>query len=387
MAQVTALATGIGAREHQEVGGAAVLVWAADGRRAAAQGNAIGGEGAFNQQLFHHRMAAGLDQQLAPGRDLGPAIAAGGGHLGQGGEGIEVGHQPGRGPDRRGLGAHLAAQFGKQFKFPLGGAGLELQDPAFAALELGGHEALLVGQGLAADPVLRHGPGLGPAHREEVAKGAVVLQAQGGDAAGPAFAGLLLGQPGVLVIELVAQAIEAAVDAIVDQAPFGEGQGRRVHQAVAHQGRQLGQVGPGPGQGHQGWTAGLGQQGGQLGEPFEPIGQGHQVPGGGAASACPAGKPLQVAHGPQQPAQGLAQGALAHQFAHPLLAGADGGPIDQGRLDPAAQAAAAHGRDGAIQGPQQGPLHAPAQLGAGEFQVAAGLGIEHQLVARMPGGG
>ena len=166
-------------------------------------------------------MATGFDQQLPPGRDLGPAIAAGGGHLGQGGEGIEVGHQPGRGPDWRGLGSDLAAQLGKQFKFPLGGAGLELQDPAFAALELGGDEALLVGQGLAADPVLRHGPGLGAAHREEVAKGAVVLQAQGGDAAGPALAGLLLGQPGVLVIELVAQAIEAAVDAIVDQAAFG----------------------------------------------------------------------------------------------------------------------------------------------------------------------
>ena len=156
---------------------------------------------------------------------------------------------------------------------------------------------------------------------------------------------------------------------------------------MAHQGRQLGQLRPGPGQGRQGWAAGLGQQGGQLGQPFEPIGQGHQVPGGGAACPCPTCKPFQVAHGPQQPAQGLAQGALVHQFAHPVLTGADGGPIDQGRLDPAAQAAAAHGRDGAIEGPQQGPLDAPAQLGTGEFQVAAGLGIEHQLVARMPGGG
>ena len=42
---------------------------------------------------------------------------------------------------------------------------------------------------------------------------------------------------------------------------------------------------------------------------------------------------------------------------------------------------------GAIQGPEQGALQSAVQLRAGEFQVAPGGGIEHQLIARLPGGG
>ena len=98
----------------------------------------------------------------------------------------------------------------------MGGAGPQLQDAPFAAFEGGRHEAFLVGQGLAADPVVGHGGGPGPAHRQEVAEAAVVLEPQVGVAAGAALAGLLLGQPAVLVVELVAKAIEQRVDAVVD---------------------------------------------------------------------------------------------------------------------------------------------------------------------------
>ena len=50
----------------------------------------------------------------------------------------------------------------------------------------------------------------------------MVLQAQVVVAAALTLQTLLLGQPGVLIVELVAQAIEQGVDAVVDQAAFAE---------------------------------------------------------------------------------------------------------------------------------------------------------------------
>ena len=336
-------------------------------------------------------MTAGLDQQqprvgaIGVG-DLGCAVAAGGGQFGQAGQGIKLGHQAGGRAHRRGLLAHPRSQLTEQLVLALSRTGLELQDLAFALLERRGDEALFVGQGLAADPVVGHLARLGPAHRQEVAKGAVVLQFQGADAAGTALGGFLLGQPAVLVVELVAQPIEQGVDAVMNQAALGQGQRWGVEQHVAQLGRQGFQRRPGPGQGLQRIAAALLQQARQLGQPLQAIGQGHQVPGRGGAGATAPRQPLQIAHGPQQPANGAAQGACTNQFAHGRLPTQDRGPLHQGRLDPTPQAAAAHGGQGAVEGPQQGAMDAAPRLGAGQFEVAAGGRIQHQGIARVPGG-
>jgi hypothetical protein len=58
--------------------------------------------------------------------------------------------------DGGGLLSHLHPKGAKQFVFALGGPGLELLDGALAVAQGRGHEALLIGQGLAADPVLWH---------------------------------------------------------------------------------------------------------------------------------------------------------------------------------------------------------------------------------------
>ena len=237
-------------------------------------------------------MAAGFDPQLPALHQLRPAPTAGGGHLRQGGEGIEVGHQAGGGPDRGGPLPHPAAQRGEQLDFALGGSGSQLQDAPLASLEGRRHETLLVGQGLAADPVVGHGGGSGPAHCQEVAKAAVVLEPQVGVAAGAALARLLLGQPGVLVVELVAQAIEEGVHTVVDQASFAEAQGRGVEQVVAQFGRQGGQFRPGLAQGLQWRADALLEQPRQPRQPLQAIGQGHQVAGGGAAGSGPARQAL-----------------------------------------------------------------------------------------------
>ena len=332
-------------------------------------------------------MAAGLNPQLAPCAEFGPAIATGGGHLGQGGQGIEVGHQPGGAADRAGLQAHPAAQGREQVVLPLGRPGPQLQDAPLPSLEGRRDEALFVGQGLAADPMLGHGAGPGPAHRQEIAEAAVVLETQVGVAAGLAFQGFLFGQPPILVVELIAQAIQHRIDAVVDQAAFAEAQRRRRHQLMTQFRSQVGQLRPGLSQGLQRLALGIAQQGGQPRQPFEAVGEGHQIAGGGAAGAGSAGQSLQIAHRPQQPAQGQPLGAMGHQLAHRLLADQDRGQVHQRRFDPAPQAAAAHGGGGAIQGPEQGAMQRAAQLGAGQFQVAAGLGIEHQLIAGLPDGG
>ena len=349
LAQVAAFAAGVGAREHEQVGVGF-----------APQADAVGGEGLLHQELFHHRMATRLDlQQAGLGPvgvgDLGPAVAAGGRQVRQGGQGIELGHQPRGGPDGPRQRPHPFPQPAKQLVFPLGGTGLELQDAPLTPLQFRGDKALLIGEGLAPDPVLRHGFGFGLAHRQEVAKGAVVLEFEGGDAAGAALRQLLLRQPGVLIVELVAQAIELRVHPVVDQAPLAQAQGRRVHQHVAQLRRQLLQLRPRLAQGQQGRAAHprLAHQRRQLREALQPIGEGHQIPGGGGAGAGPARQPLQIPHGPQQAPHRLAQLALVHQVGHPVLALEDGRAVHQGRLDPAAQAAAPHGGHGAIQGPQQ----------------------------------
>ncbi len=195
----------------------------------------------------------------------------------------------------------------------------------------------------------------------------MVLEPQVGVAASAALARLLLGQPGVLVVELVAQAIEEGVHTVVDQASFAEGHGRGVEQVVAQFGRQGGQLGPGLAQGLQGRADALLEQPRQPRQPLQAIGQGHQVAGGGAAGAGAARQALQIPHRPQQPPQGQPQGAMLHQLPHGLLAHEDRGPLHQGGLDPTPQAAAPHGGGGAIEGPEQRAVVAAAQLGAGEL--------------------
>ena len=345
LAQIAALAAGIGAGEHQQIGrgcaaaagiGAREFRLAGDGwlvgiahagggvgtdRDAGAsrgrqpispQGQIVGGEALLHQQLLHHRMAAGLKAQLPAFHQFRPAIAAGGGHLGQGGEGIEFGHESGGGADRGGLQPHPGPQVGEQLVFPLGGPSPQLQDLPLPSFESRRHEAFLVGEGLAADPVLRYGGGAGPAHGQEVAEGAVVLEPQVGVAAGLAFEGLLFGQPVVLVIELIAQAIQHRIHPVMDQAALTETQRRRLQQLLAQLRGHGGQFRPGLPQGLQRFALGVAHQGGQPRQPLQTIGQGDQIAGGGAAGSGSAGQPLEIAHRPQQPPQGQAQGAVRH---------------------------------------------------------------------------
>ena len=220
LAQITALATGVGAGEHHQIS-------------AITEPHVVGGELGVHQQLLYHRVAGCFKAELTALHQFRGAVAAGGGGIGQAGEGIQAGNGPGGLPDWGGHGSHLFPQPAEQFVLALIGPGPQLEDRALPLLEIGGDEAFFIGQGLAADPVVRHGAGLGFAHRQEVTEGAVVLQPQVAVAAQPALLLLLLAQPGVLIIQLIAQAIEQGVDAVLDQAAFGERERWRIHQGVA----------------------------------------------------------------------------------------------------------------------------------------------------------
>ena len=77
------------------------------------------------------------------------------------------------------------------------------------------------------------------------------------------------------------------------------------------------------------------------------------------------------------------QAAFSHQGAHQILPLLNGLAVHQRCFQPAAQATAAHGGQGAIQGPEQRLLQLVVALGGGELEVAAGLGIEHQCIAAV----
>ena len=210
-------------------------------------------------------MAAGLQLQPPAVGDGWCAVATAGGHIGQAGEGIEGSNGAGRLADRGGHGPHLLAQLAEQLVFPLAGPGPQLEDAALPLLEIRGDEAFFVGQGLAPDPVVRHGGGLGFAHRQEVAEGAVVLQLQGADATALALLLLLVAEPGVLIVQLVAQPIQQRVDAVMDQVALGEGERWGLHQLVAN---RLGQL-------RQGW---IGAE--QLLQPLRPCADRRVQPSG-----------------------------------------------------------------------------------------------------------
>ena len=125
------------------------------------------------------------------------------------------------------------------------------------------------------------------------------------------------------------------------------------------------------------------QPSGELGQPFKAIGDGHKIAGTGMARPGPAGQPFQVPHRPQQLADRQPQAAFTHQAAHQILALLNGLAVHQRCFQPAAQATAAHGGEGAIDGPEQRPLQLVVALGGGELEVAAGLGIQHQGIAAV----
>ena len=147
--------------------------------------------------------------------------------------------------------------------------------------------------------MVRHVLGFGLTHGEEVAKGAVVLEFQGADPAVPPFRLLLLSQPGVLVIQLVAQTIELGVHAVVDQSSLRQGQRWGLQQLVPQFSGEGIEFVPRSRQGQERCTGDLAQQASQGRKSLQTIGQGYEIPCGCGACAGPSGEPLQIPHGSQ----------------------------------------------------------------------------------------
>ena len=182
-----------------------------------------------------------------------------------------------------------------------------------------------------------------------------MLQPQGADPAQLSLLMFLLREPGILVIELVAEAVEQGVDAVVNQTPFTKGERRRFQQGVTH----------GCGEVLQLWfrikqclepcrsICELAfQLSCKLRNPSQSVGDSDQIAGAGMASSCTARQPFEIPHGAQQSAQRLTQGPVLHKAAHHGLALLDRSKIHQWGFDPAPKATPAHGGEGAIDRPE-----------------------------------
>ena len=102
-------------------------------------------------------MTALFDHQAAIRCDLRSAPTSCGSGLRQAGERVKARDRP-RGPaDRFCVFADLPSQVAEQFVLALGGPGTHLKNLSLPCLEVGGDEAFLIRQGLAANPVVWNG--------------------------------------------------------------------------------------------------------------------------------------------------------------------------------------------------------------------------------------
>ena len=102
-------------------------------------------------------MTALFDHQAAIRCDLRSTPASRGSDLRQAGERIKACDRPCGPADCFCVIADLPSQFTEQFVFALGGTGTNLKDLPLPCLEVGGDEAFLIRQGLAANPVVWYG--------------------------------------------------------------------------------------------------------------------------------------------------------------------------------------------------------------------------------------
>ena len=104
----------------------------------------------------------------------GHAVAIGGGHGGEGGEHVHLGHRRRGGLDLCHVGAHGVFQFTEQLVLQGGDLVLGGENGVLQLLELLGDVPLGVDGGLLAHPVLRHQADLGLGHLDVVAEHLVV---------------------------------------------------------------------------------------------------------------------------------------------------------------------------------------------------------------------
>ena len=343
----------------------------------------VGHEGLAGGRELDDRVAAVGDADLLALVDLGGHVAVVGGPLGEAGQDVQLGQGLGRVQDAPDLGRHRGAQLQEQLVLQVPAQLLGLEDLGLELLQLGRDVALGGLDGLLAHVLGRHPVDLPARHLEEVAEDRVEADLQAGDAGALDLLGLEAGHPALAVARDLPVLVQLGVHAVAEQPALAQGRRRGVDQRGLD---AVGQVREG--------VQGIPQAGEDRGvDRLQPVPQRgrhrhrarqrHQVPRVGAARGHLGGQAFDVQHLGQELAHLLAQEGCVDELGHPRLALEDRLDPAQGRQQPLAQEAAAHGREGAVDGLEQGALAALAALGGDQLEAGARGPVEHQVVVRL----
>ena len=359
----------VGAGDEDELAGGAVeecVVW----------------DEAFGAGLeLNDGVAALADDEVEGVVDDGATVGEGEGAVGEALEDVELGDGGGGGLDGGELGDGLGAEGLEELVFEGVAFVLGAVDAAFVFLELGGDVALGVDDGLAALVGGGDEGELGFADLDVETEDVVVADAEGANAGGFLLLGLVAGNPGVAVLGGLAVGIEVGVVAFADDAAFADGEGRVVDEGAGQLGGEVGEVAELGGEVGEALGLGAGEAFAELGDLCEGVGEGAEVAGVAGAAGETGHHALQVAGFGEDGAEVGEAAAVALEVFDGVLAGVDGGQGVEGRADPGAEEALAHGGAGAVEHAEKG-LGLGAAAGDGqEVEVAAGALVQREEVA------
>ena len=348
----------------------------------------VGHKALVLQGLLHHGMAAVEDVEGAVLGDGGPHVVVLHGGLGEGEQGVQLLQGCRRGLDVADFLRDAVAHLGEELALQPHALLLGADDALLDLLQLGGREALGVGQGLAAQVALGHHVQVGLGHLDHVAEHAVEADPQVADAGLLALALLQVQDPLLAVLGGGAELVEHGAVAVADDAALGDDHRRvRVDRPLQQigEGLQAGRV-EAVAQGLHRGALGLGEQAADAGHPLEGVAQREAVPRVEAAVADLREQALQVVHAAQLLREAAGEHPLAGELLHGAQARLDGVLALQGLLDPRAQQPSAHGGGGLVQQPEQGTLARMAAVALCQLKVAARAAVEEHGVLPLVDG-
>ena len=236
--------------------------------------------------------------------------------------------------------------------------------------QLFGDVALGAGQGLASGVVDRRFHGLALADLDVIAVDAVVADLERGDAAARPLAGFQIDQELVGMRAEHAQFVQFGIETIGDHAAVARQQRRLLHDGACHPCGLRVVFAKFGAQRQQPRRVDAGQRLADLRQQQQRIAQGREI----ARSRAAQGHARQDAFDVAEAAEGVADimvCARREQLLHCVMTLADDPAFAQRPMQPAAQQAAAHRRDGAVEHAEQGVPGVAIDAGV-EFQMAAG---------------
>ena len=268
-----------------------------DGRRAVAAGRereVVGYERAGRKQALENRMTPFVDQKLTARRDLGPHPAARSGHVGEGGEHVELCEDLRRAVEPHAVFGYECSELLEQLDLAARGLVFGAEHLALPHVEIGRGVALGVFHRLLADVVGRHFCGMRTAHFEEKPEHSVEAHLERRNAGALDLASLILGDPGLAARGEFDEPVVAVVEPGADEAAVAGEHRAALPQRGVDPGGEVGAgVEPGGDIAEQARRAG--ERGDEFGQDDERAADPLEIAGAGPARDHAAGEPLEVA--------------------------------------------------------------------------------------------